>query len=485
MRQHRRQLPIARTDDEFEAILKNAQSYYVPFPPFSDWPSLSPRQGRIWDDARNGPAAARRSASPPVIQELSEALLREAANNTGALEGLYDVDRGFTQSVANEQAAWMSIGSIKGRPVEEMIHAQRAAFDQVLDVATGSTPLTESLLRQLHEQVCRTQENYEAQTPTGPQEHRLPRGEYKRTHNYPRKPNGEVFVYAPPEATASEMGRLIAEVATPEFVAAHPAVQAAYGHYAFVTIHPFADGNGRVARLLASIFLLRALSIPLVIWRDQRSTYLDALSAADTGSLQEFYRFVFDRAVNAANDLSLRIKTTASDQTLQAAEERVELLLRGQTGLAHAEIQAIGARIFEASIAAIESARASVALPAEVYWESAAQSGVSRQREGYRALDPRANEVWGVALRCNQPVGVALPLTILPYVANAPESSFDFVIDAVRNEPLELGVRVSEVYPALSEAFERRVRRWAKQAVATLAYDFSTELQSTLRRAGF
>ena len=65
-------------------------------------------------------------------------------------------------------------------------------------------------------------------------------------------------------------------------------------HYAFVCIHPFADGNGRVSRALASVFLYRSPGIPLVIFADQKNTYIDALEAADKGKYNLFVQFIAD-----------------------------------------------------------------------------------------------------------------------------------------------------------------------------------------------
>jgi Fic family protein len=50
------------------------------------------------------------------------------------------------------------------------------------------------------------------------------------------------------------MERFVREISSPEFAAAHPIIQAAFAHYVLVAIHPFADGNGRVARALGVLF---------------------------------------------------------------------------------------------------------------------------------------------------------------------------------------------------------------------------------------
>ena len=50
-------------------------------------------------------------------------------------------------------------------------------------------------------------------------------------------------------------------------------------HVSFVRVHPFFDGNGRLARLLANIPVLKAGLPPIIIPNTQRKTYIDALSA--------------------------------------------------------------------------------------------------------------------------------------------------------------------------------------------------------------
>jgi hypothetical protein len=64
-----------------------------------------------------------------------------------------------------------------------------------------------------------------------------------------------------------------------------PEVSAAWLHHRFTQIHPFQDGNGRIARALATIVFLQAGWFPLVISRDIRSDYIAALEAADYGEL--------------------------------------------------------------------------------------------------------------------------------------------------------------------------------------------------------
>jgi hypothetical protein len=67
----------------------------------------------------------------------------------------------------------------------------------------------------------------------------------------------------------------------------HPIVKAAWLHHRFVQIHPFADGNGRVARALTLLVLEKYRYAPLVVDRWHRSAYLKALDAANDGRLAD------------------------------------------------------------------------------------------------------------------------------------------------------------------------------------------------------
>jgi Fic family protein len=74
----------------------------------------------------------------------------------------------------------------------------------------------------------------------------------------------------------------------------HPVVVAGIAHYHFVRIHPFDDGNGRGARLLMNLVLLRRKYVPAVVRNERRRFYLEALAQADRGDLTPFLLFICD-----------------------------------------------------------------------------------------------------------------------------------------------------------------------------------------------
>jgi len=157
-----------------------------------------------------------------------EKATRWAAIDTGAIEGLYEVERGFTFSVAAEAAAWDSMHLYVGETASKAIHDAFDAYEYVLDVATQSRPMTEAWIKELHSVICRSQATYTVITPSGRQEHKLEKGVYKRYTNNPLNFDSQsVHAYASVEDTPPEMGRLVKELNSKEFQNAHPVMQAA------------------------------------------------------------------------------------------------------------------------------------------------------------------------------------------------------------------------------------------------------------------
>ena len=74
-----------------------------------------------------------------------------------------------------------------------------------------------------------------------------------------------------------------------------PEVEAAWLHHRFTQIHPFQDGNGRIARALATLVFVKAGWFPLVVRNEGRARYLDALERADAGDLSELVKLFASR----------------------------------------------------------------------------------------------------------------------------------------------------------------------------------------------
>lgn len=107
-------------------------------------------------------------------------------------------------------------------------------------------------------------------------------GEYKSRPNHVRTATGEIFQYATPAETPSMMSALVAwyneEVEKGELT---PIELASLLHYRYIRIHPFEDGNGRIARLLVN-YVLQRNGLPMVIVQTRdKDNYLRILHTCD------------------------------------------------------------------------------------------------------------------------------------------------------------------------------------------------------------
>lgn len=212
------------------------ESAYAPFPSFLDWKPSEYDSGLV-DRYEQQLRTLKMRVSEADLERALQVVNRYAAIDTGAIEGLYQVDRGFTKTVATQTAAWENALKLKGEGVKRAIDDALGAYEYVLDAVTGAVPITEVWIRELHQIICASQDSFTVHTPVGPQDHALPKGVYKVMPNSPTNAStGRVHAYAPPSQTPAEMARLIAELRTSEFQSAHPVLQAAYAHYAYVAI---------------------------------------------------------------------------------------------------------------------------------------------------------------------------------------------------------------------------------------------------------
>jgi len=100
-----------------------------------------------------------------------------------------------------------------------------------------------------------------------------------------------------------------------------PIEKAAVFHYRLVAIHPFDDGNGRAARLMMNLVLIRHGYPMTVIKNVDRRKYYDTLRKADGGDLKPFVNFIA-RCVEQSLDLCLNAveRSTEENKLLSLAD---------------------------------------------------------------------------------------------------------------------------------------------------------------------
>jgi cell filamentation protein, protein adenylyltransferase len=175
----------------------------------------------------------------------------------------------------------------------------------------ATLPLSLRLVRELHERLMR-----------GVRGDRAHPGEFRRTQNWIGAPGSTLqnaaYVPPPPSEMAEALGHwgtFLHQRTLP------PLVQAALMHYQFEAIHPFVDGNGRVGRLLVSLFLVERglLPSPLLylsaFFEATRRDYYDRLLAVTRhGEWGEWILYFLNGVARQAEDAVSR--ATRVNETL-------------------------------------------------------------------------------------------------------------------------------------------------------------------------
>ena len=175
------------------------------------------------------------------------------------------------------------VGDANMKDLEEM-KAHNVCLKMMQEEASiKEKPLTESFIRTLHHTMLREDYTVYRQLPGGVNtSYVVHAGCYKTRANSVITPSGERFEYASPEETPALMADLIAWYNQAEQEESMTPVElAALFHYRYIRIHPFEDGNGRIARLLMNYILTKHDYPMLVIRSKTKKNYLDALGKAD------------------------------------------------------------------------------------------------------------------------------------------------------------------------------------------------------------
>ena len=461
---------------------RRADAAYGSFPSFSEW------QGAVNVDLVRWERYAhllqqRTELSPDLLARARDVAKRVAAIDTGAIEGLYDVDRGFTFSVAMQMATWEAQLDAKGSKVRSIIESQMGAYDFVLDFATQAVPIGEAWIRTLHEVMCSGQETYSVYTEIGLQEQPLAVGQYKTLPNHVIKSDGLVHSYAPVDLVPAEMQRFCAELRSPEFLSAHSVIQAAYAHYAFVVIHPFADGNGRVARALASVFTYRSLSIPLVILAEHRSEYYAALETADARQFQPFTDFTLSRTLDSIQLVSETLKAAGVPAPIEAAAQLKRVYLT-QGGFTHVEVDTAGYAMFDAFVAEVQrQARALKSGELSIACETSQLAG-SVDSADYRvpvAAGPRFAEI---RLHTSPPAQAELVRKLTLEVPKDSGKEDDLVLRCYETGEI-FQSRITEVHPALTGTLQLRLAVFVHGLLGRAITDVTKSAASVLQQRGY
>ena len=167
----------------------------------------------------------------------------------------------------------------------------------VLEKIIAKEPISVELIREIHRVLTSGTYDERRYVENGERP-----GEFKK-HDYV---TGIHEVGSPVETVAADMQELVDEIN------AYSGTQylrvGAYRHARFESIHPFADGNGRVGRTLLNYYFMINNQPPLVVYNEDKGLYYACLNKYDEqealDSLEEFLKYEVEKTWNKALTLA-------------------------------------------------------------------------------------------------------------------------------------------------------------------------------------
>jgi len=190
--------------------------------------------------------------------------------------------------------------TIGGKPLKDHIEARNdaEAFDLMIELVNSKKKISQEIIQQIHEFVMK--------------------GILKNPGQY-RTENVRITGAKINPPSYLKIVKLMDEyIQNIEKLKLQTIKKAAFIHHEFVRIHPFIDGNGRVARLLTNFYLMKNGYPPIVIQKEDRKKYYKTLNKADQGDLSDFATFIA-RSVNES--LQYYLSSFIDEERLESLSE--------------------------------------------------------------------------------------------------------------------------------------------------------------------
>ncbi len=227
---------------------------------------------------------------------IQEKLRIEWTYHSNAIEGS-SLTRGETLFFLKEGL------TVEGKPFKDFLDARNhsEAIDWLYEVIKDNRSLSQGLIKEMNALLLSgvkytmaiNQSGQKVRKPANP-------GKYKVLPNHVLQPDGNIHFYTDPIHVADEMENLCGWI-NENIVSGHPLVVASIAHYNMVRIHPFDDGNGRGARILMNLILIKKSYPVAIIKNENRRKYLTALSQADKGDIVPFFKLIANALIDTEN----------------------------------------------------------------------------------------------------------------------------------------------------------------------------------------
>jgi hypothetical protein len=229
-------------------------------------------------------------------------------------------------------------------------------------------------------------------------------------------------------------------------------------------VHPFADGNGRVARALASVFTYREYSIPLLVLKGDVE-YLPALEAADSGDIQSFVDFIFEKAIDTIRLTEESFKAAQAPSSEAALNELTRLYLLRQAD-SRKLVDITANKLFNLFKDLINEGFKKIDLPNVVSRETVT-SEIRKFKKGYHPVGKAS----GFAVSSAEPFRAKIYRL---FQVEAPNDAEGSVCIRCCDRPDFFEVSLSELTPEPTAALRLRLSYWRDKLIAEALNDLAT-----------
>lgn len=250
-----------------------------------------------------------RPISPVHLEKLKEKFQVEMTYNSNGIEG-------NTLTLNETYWVFQEGMTVSGKSLKEHLEVKdhKKALEKLYRLVESPTDIdfTEKLIKDLHHTVIELSEDYEDY-------------EYRSTDVFIGGSDHQPPVPSEVQKQMKALIRWVREEARQSDI--HPMEFAALFHHRFVHIHPFLDGNGRTARLLMNLFLMREGYPLVIILKNDRQKYYRVLRQADSGrykGLVQFFGQATLRSLNLYLDALSTVRSKREFITLAEATKYCE-----------------------------------------------------------------------------------------------------------------------------------------------------------------
>ncbi|MCT2562959.1 Fic family protein [Chryseobacterium herbae] len=245
--------------------------------------------------------------------------------NSNAIEG--------NQLSYGETVAFLNFGlTAKGKPFKDHldIKGHNEAIEFMLQLIKEDRPLSENDIKDLHKIILVEPYLSKTVSPEGVEfQKEIKIGQYKTSPNHVKTVSGDIHYYTNPEDVIFEMNNLLQWYKDAEKENLHPVVISAIFHHKFTSIHPFDDGNGRLARILSNFILLKHNYPVIVIKNKDKIQYYSTLNIADNGIYEDLVNLFAENIAHSFETMQKAINGENINE-VDDLDKEIELFVKSQ-----------------------------------------------------------------------------------------------------------------------------------------------------------